>query len=81
LGVIPSPTLRTLGTGATGATAASALAGLAGGGPKCAGVRNLWAGRPAREFRKLRPDEEKFFRLGKEAYITYTHAYLTEPSR
>lgn len=41
----------------------------------------IWAGRPAREFRKLRPDEEEFFRFGKEAYITYTHAYLTEPSR
>ena len=35
----------------------------------------IWAGRPAREFRPLKPEEREFFRRGKEAYIRYTHTY------
>jgi carbonic anhydrase/acetyltransferase-like protein (isoleucine patch superfamily) len=35
----------------------------------------IWAGRPAREFRPLKPEERELFRRGKEAYIRYAHTY------
>lgn len=36
----------------------------------------IWAGRPAREFRRVRPEEMEFFLRGKDVYVGYTHAYL-----
>jgi gamma-carbonic anhydrase len=38
----------------------------------------IWAGRPARKFRTLRPEELKAFRRGREIYVGYTHNYLVE---
>lgn len=36
----------------------------------------IWAGRPAREFRPVRPEEVEIFRRGKDVYVGYGHAYL-----
>jgi carbonic anhydrase/acetyltransferase-like protein (isoleucine patch superfamily) len=36
----------------------------------------LWAGWPARKFRRVRPEEMEFFLRGKDVYIGYTRAYL-----
>ena len=38
----------------------------------------IWAGRPAREFRPVKPQERDFFRRGKEVYVGYAGAYLEE---
>ena len=29
----------------------------------------IWAGRPATEFRRAKPEEQEFFQRGKEAYV------------
>jgi carbonic anhydrase/acetyltransferase-like protein (isoleucine patch superfamily) len=39
----------------------------------------IWAGRPARKFRELRPEEINAFRRGRQVYVNYTHAYLANP--
>jgi carbonic anhydrase/acetyltransferase-like protein (isoleucine patch superfamily) len=36
----------------------------------------IWAGRPARAFRPLKPEEIAFFRRGTEVYVGYTATYL-----
>ncbi len=36
----------------------------------------IWAGRPARAFREVRPQERDYFRRGKEAYEDYASEYL-----
>ncbi len=36
----------------------------------------IWAGRPAMEFRKVRPEEVEYFRMGKEVYERYARDYL-----
>jgi len=38
----------------------------------------IWAGRPAREFRRVKPEEHDYFQRGKDVYVGYTHAYLAE---
>ncbi len=38
----------------------------------------IWAGRPAAEFRRVKPEEEEFFRRGKEVYVGYANTYLVE---
>ena len=38
----------------------------------------IWAGRPATEFRPVKPEEHQFFQRGKEVYVGYTAAYLAE---
>ncbi len=38
----------------------------------------IWAGRPAREFRPVKPEERTFFGRGKEVYVGYAGAYLEE---
>lgn len=38
----------------------------------------IWAGRPAREFRPVKPEEQKFFARGKEVYVGYADTYLAE---
>jgi carbonic anhydrase/acetyltransferase-like protein (isoleucine patch superfamily) len=37
---------------------------------------DLWAGRPARKLRRVRPEEMEFFLRGKDVYVGYTRAYL-----
>ena len=39
---------------------------------------HIWAGRPAREFRPVKPEEEAFFRLGKDVYVGYARNYLKQ---
>jgi gamma-carbonic anhydrase len=36
----------------------------------------IWAGRPARAFREVRPAERKFFARGVDVYVAYGRAYL-----
>jgi len=38
----------------------------------------IWAGRPAREFRPVKPKERMFFGRGKEVYVGYAGTYLEE---
>lgn len=38
----------------------------------------VWAGRPAREFRPVKPEEAAFFKRGCEVYVGYNFAYLEE---
>ncbi|MBI2314139.1 MAG: gamma carbonic anhydrase family protein [Betaproteobacteria bacterium] len=38
---------------------------------------HIWAGRPAREFRPVRPEEAEFFVRGKDVYVGYARAYLS----
>jgi carbonic anhydrase/acetyltransferase-like protein (isoleucine patch superfamily) len=38
----------------------------------------IWAGRPAREFRPVKPEEQFFFGRGKEVYVGYAGTYLAE---
>ena len=38
----------------------------------------IWAGRPAVEFRPVKPEEHEFFQRGKEVYVGYTDTYLAE---
>lgn len=37
----------------------------------------IWAGRPARAFRELKPKEREIFARGVDVYVGYGHAYLT----
>lgn len=39
----------------------------------------IWAGRPAREFRQVRPEEKEIFLRGKDVYVRYARAYLGTP--
>ena len=38
----------------------------------------IWAGRPAAEFRRVKPEEQEFFQRGKEVYVGYATTYLVE---
>ena len=38
----------------------------------------IWAGRPAAEFRRVKPEEQEFFQRGKEVYVGYANTYLVE---
>ena len=38
----------------------------------------IWAGRPAREFRAVKPEEQRFFGLGKTVYVGYAGDYLNQ---
>jgi len=38
----------------------------------------IWAGRPAIEFRRVKPEEQEFFQRGKEVYVGYANTYLVE---
>lgn len=38
----------------------------------------IWAGRPAREFRPVKPEEQAFFGRGKDIYVGYAGTYLKE---
>ena len=38
----------------------------------------IWAGRPARKFRQIKPEELEAFRHGRKIYVGYAHAYLAE---
>ena len=38
----------------------------------------IWAGRPAVEFRPVKPEEHESFQRGKEVYVGYTDTYLAE---
>jgi carbonic anhydrase/acetyltransferase-like protein (isoleucine patch superfamily) len=40
----------------------------------------IWAGRPAREFRPVKPEEKVFFGRGKTVYVGYAGEYLEELS-
>lgn len=40
----------------------------------------IWAGRPAREFRPVKPEEHRFFGRGKTVYVGYAGDYLKEVS-
>jgi carbonic anhydrase/acetyltransferase-like protein (isoleucine patch superfamily) len=39
---------------------------------------HIWAGRPATEFRPVKPEEADFFRMGKEVYVGYARNYLKQ---
>ena len=39
---------------------------------------HIWAGRPAREFRPVKPEEKVFFGRGKDVYVGYAGDYLEE---
>lgn len=41
----------------------------------------VWAGRPAKAFRPVKPEEAKFFERGKTVYIGYTQSYLEQQAR
>ena len=36
----------------------------------------IWAGRPATEFRAVKPEEHKMFQRGTEVYVGYSQTYL-----